>query len=130
MESDDEAYEDLGDDFDIMGELNEGVAAVIPEGEEEENNLEAEHANKDVHVFNDKELMTQEEIDLDEYRKAVVAMLPTNLGVKFDEKAPALIPATDVQKTLDAGFAAFLDGEYNEGQIGELEDEEFSDQEF
>ena len=58
MESDDEAYEDLGDDFDIMGELNEGVAAVIPEGEEEEKNLEAEHANKDVHVFNDKELMT------------------------------------------------------------------------
>jgi hypothetical protein len=59
MESDDEAYEDLGDDYDIMGELNEGVAAVIPEGEEEEEkNLEAEHANKDVHVFNDKELMT------------------------------------------------------------------------
>jgi len=54
-------------------------------------------------------------------------MLPTNLGVKMDERAPALIPMADVQKTLDAGFAAFLDGEYNEGQIGELEDEEFSD---
>jgi hypothetical protein len=129
MESDDEAYEDLGDDFDIMGMLNEGVAAVVPEGEtpEEKDQEEAEHANKDVHIFKDKDLMTQEEIDLDEYRKAVVAMLPTNLGVKMDEKAPALIPATDVQKTLDAGFAAFLDGEYNEGQIGELEDEEFSD---
>jgi len=78
-------------------------------------------------VYTDKELMTQEEIDLDEYRKAVVAMLPTNLGVKMEEKAPALVPTADVQKTLDAGFAAFLDGEYNEGQLGELEDEEFSD---
>lgn len=60
MESDDEAYEDLGDDFDIMGELNEGVAAVVPVGEEAEKKAEeeADHANKDVHVFKDKELMT------------------------------------------------------------------------
>jgi hypothetical protein len=41
MESDDEAYEDLGDDFDIMAELNEGAAAVKKEGEEEEVTEEA-----------------------------------------------------------------------------------------
>ena len=96
LESDDEAYEDLGDDFDIMAELNEGVAAVVAEGEEPDQEPELEGPNKDVHVFNDRELMTQEEIDLEEYRKAVVAMLPTNLGVKMDESVPALIPATDV----------------------------------
>jgi len=55
--------------------------------------------------YTDKELMTQEEIDLDEYRKAVVAMLPTNLGLKVEDQAPALVPIADVQKTLDAGFA-------------------------
>ena len=127
MESDDEAYEDLGDDFDIMAELNEGAAAVKKEGEEEAEVAEEAGPNQGVHVFNDKELMTQEEIDLDEYRKAVVAMLPTNLGVKCEESAPALVPMADQQKTLDAGFDAFLQGEYNEDQIGELEDEEFSD---
>ena len=75
--------------------------------------------------------MTQEEIDLEEYRKAVVAMLPPNLGVKMDESVPALIPATDVQKTLDEGFAAFLDGEYNENKMGYaevLDEEEDSDE--
>jgi hypothetical protein len=48
-----------------------------------------------VHIFKEKDMMTQEEIDLEEYRKAVVAMLPTNLGVKMDASAPALIPTMD-----------------------------------
>lgn len=105
MESDEEAYEDLGDDFDIMGQLNDGEAAVKDINEPDAEDDGPEHANKDVHVYTDKELMTQEEIDLDEYRKAVVAMLPTNLGLKVEDQAPALVPIADVQKTLDAGFA-------------------------
>lgn len=118
------AYEDIEDDWII--EANEGQVAVVPvEQEQDDEPEEEEGANKDVHVFEDKELMTEEEIEMEEYRKKVVAMLPSNLGMPANfapdsEVAPQLIAG---QAALDAGFEAFMQGEYNENQIGELDED-------
>ena len=52
LEDDDAlAYEDIG--MDILDYVNEGQIAVV---KDDEPNVEADHPNKDVHVFTDAEL--------------------------------------------------------------------------
>lgn len=145
-DDDEEAYEDIG--MDILDYVNEGQVAVVKDDAPE---MQPEHANKDVHVFTDAELMTDEDKEIDAMRKAALAMLPPGLfgngppaGMpdfsqgppkrKFstdsecesveEEQTPDLVPITGDQKALDAQFAAFMDLEYTEDKMGPLGEEE------
>lgn len=81
-------------DEDWILNANEGQVAVVavgsdddqPEGDEQEEDEEDFH-NKDVHVFEDAELQTEEEKAFDDYRKQMAALLPPNLGMPANHAA-------------------------------------------
>ena len=61
--------------------------------------------------------LPDEDQELKEYRLRMLALLPTESSV----------PKAAVQNALDANFDAFMDAEYADDQIGELEDQVFND---
>ena len=100
-------YEELEDDFLFIA--NEGQVAILPSEEAQitKGNVERED-NTDVQILQGVE--DDEEKALREYRERMAAMLP---------------PAGDFktvfagQNDLDADFDAFMDEEYDDGEIGE-----------
>lgn len=57
----------------------------------------------------------EEQKALDEYRLRMAALLP-NLGTS--------VPTQGVQDDIDANFDAFMDREYHDTQIGELDEDQ------
>jgi len=66
-----------------------------------------------VKVFQDTEELDEEAAALKEYRLRMAALLPTATSV----------PSQKIQTDLDANFDAFMDAEYADDQIGELEED-------
>jgi hypothetical protein len=84
--------------------------------DEAENKKDLDFANKGVKVFTDKDFDEDDEeaAALKEYRLRMAALLPLESSV----------PAPEIQTDLDANFDAFMEREYAEDQIGELDEEE------
>jgi hypothetical protein len=111
-----EGYDALEDDFILLA--NEGKIAVktgLDEADEEQERLD-DQDDKDV-VFVDDQPGIIEDEELREYRLRMAALLPTQKSV----------PTKDVQKDLDANFNAFMDREYADDLIGDLDSVENED---
>ncbi len=107
-----DAYEELEDDFVLQ--VNDGKPALeLVEEDDDQVKEQPEFANKGVRVFQDTDDLDEEAAALKEYRLRMAALLPTASSV----------PSHKIQVDLDANFDAFMDAEYADDQIGELEEE-------
>ena len=99
-------YSELEDDFLFLA--NEGQVALVPNEVPSSIQKDDKDDNRDVHIFKAEE--DEEERALREYREKMAALLPQGSNFKT---------IFEGQKDLDANFEAFLDEEYDDGQIGE-----------
>lgn len=124
-----EAYEELEDDFVLK--VNDNKPALVPAGQEDsekagdedDENMEGfsdyeddsdadrEFANKNVKFLDEND--DPELKALNEYRLKMAALLP-QLGTS--------VPPKHVQDDLDANFDKFMEEEYADDQIGELDE--------
>ena len=107
-------YSELEDDFLFLA--NEGQVALVPSDEVPQTIQRSDKDdNRDVHMFKNEE--DDEERALREYREKMAALIPiAPTGSNFKT-------IFEGQKDLDANFEAFMDEEYDDGQIGEGADD-------